>query len=556
LYRVNDELQVVEFPDQRGTQILDRAVHLGVVIRAGKEYDSVAEPGHPLHQVLVERQAVHPRHDHVTNDGGGSFGFQPVERLICRFRLYHGVPGALEHQPQHPPHRGVVIDDKNSGHAGIWAASVDGAARVEGQLCLMAMIGITYQTTSEDVASRSLQVTVDPDRLEATERRAVREYARKARLPGFRKGHAPEPMVRRRFEAEIRRFVLEEALRESWDAILKETDLKPTADPQIRNVSFENGKPLTFEMLIEVRPQITLSKTGGFALTRRIPAITDEMVGEQLQQLREQRGSWNPLTGVRAKPGNLVSVTVTTLEEGAEPVTGQPHDLVLGQGQAIPELEQRIMELLPGGTVDAEVRFPDDHPDESRRGKTRNVRIALHEVKEQLLPELDDALARELGDFDSLASLEAGVHKDLATEATRRADDELHGELLRQVGEANDVPAPPSMVHRLLHAYAESYRVEAAQFETFAKSFQPVAEAQVKRELILDAVATAQNLRATEADIDGRVATLAGSRGLDPAKLYTSLQQNKRLGELEHSITEEKVFAWLLQHSTVTEDAA
>ena len=418
------------------------------------------------------------------------------------------------------------------------------------------MTGITYQTTSEDVASRSMQVTVDPERLEATERRAVREYARKVRLPGFRKGHAPEPVVRRRFETEIRRFVLEEALRESWDAILKETDLKPVADPQIRNVTFESGKPLTFEMLIEVRPQITLTKTGGFALTRKVPTITDEMVRDQLQQLREQRGSWSPLADVRPKPGNLVSVTVTTLEEGVEPVPGQPHDLVLGQGQAIPELEERIMELAPGGAVDAEVRFPEDHADENRRGKTRKVRIALHEVKEQLLPDLDDALARELGDFDSLANLEARVRDDLAAEAKRRAEDELTGELLRNIGEANAVPAPTSMVHRLLHAYAESYRVEEAQFETFAKSFQPIAETQVKRELILDAVAAAQNLRATEGDIDQRVASLAASRGVEPAKLYASLQQNRRLGELEHSITEEKVFAWLLQQSTVTEAAA
>jgi trigger factor len=418
------------------------------------------------------------------------------------------------------------------------------------------MTGITYQTTSEDVASKSLQVTVDPDRLEATERRAVREYARSARLPGFRKGHAPEPVVRRRFEAEIRRFVLEESLRESWEAILKETALKPTADPQIRNVSFETGKPLTFEVQVEIRPEITLGKTGGFTLVRKVATVTDEMVRHQLQELREQRGTWTPLPGVRAKPGNLVSVTVTTIEDGVEPAAGQPHDLILGQGQAIPELEEQIMAIAPGETADAEVRFPEDHADESRRGKTRKVRIAVHEVKEQVLPDLDDALARELGDFDSLASLTARVREDLEADATRRSEDELHGDLLRQIGEANAVPAPPSMVHRLLHAYGESYRVEAAQFETFAKSFEPIAQAQVKRELILDAVATAQNLRATEGDIDDRVAKLAAARGVEAGKLYASLQQARRLGELEHTITEEKVFGWLLQQSTVTEGAA
>ena len=419
------------------------------------------------------------------------------------------------------------------------------------------MTGITYQTTSEDVASRSLQVTVDPDRLEATERRAVREYARSARLPGFRKGHAPEPVVRRRFEAEIRRFVLEESLRESWDAILKETALKPTAAPQIRNVSFEAGKPLTFEVQVDIRPEIKLEKTGGFSVVRKVPTVTDEMVRNQLQELREQRGTWTPLAaGVRAKPGNLVSVTVTNIEDGAEPAAGQPHDLILGQGQAIPELEEQIMAIAPGETADVEVRFPEDHADESRRGKTRKVRIAVHEVKEQVLPDLDDALARELGDFDSLASLTGRVREDLEADASRRSDDELNGELLRQIGEANAVPAPASMVHRLLHAYAESYRVEAAQFETFAKSFEPIAQAQVKRELILDAVATAQNLRATEGDIDDRVAKLAAARGVEAGKLYASLQQARRLGELEHTITEEKVFTWLLQQSTVTEGAA
>jgi trigger factor len=418
------------------------------------------------------------------------------------------------------------------------------------------MTGITYQTMSEDVASKSLQVTVDSDRLQATEQRAVKEYARRARLPGFRKGHAPEPVVRRKFEQEIRRYVLEESLRESWDAILKETELKPTSDPQIRNVSFESGKPLTFEMQIAVRPQITLETTGGFTVQRHVAPVTDEMVREQLQQVREQRGTWSPLANQRAKPGNLVSVTVTTLEDGVEPTIGQPHDLILGQGQAIPELEERIMSLEPGESVDADVRFPDDHTDESRRGTSRKVRITLHEVKEQVLPDLDDALARELGDFDSLAALEARVREDMVSEAARRADDEMRGELLKQVGEANNVPAPHSMVHRLLHAYAESYKVEPAQFETFAKSFEPVAEAQVKRELIMDAVATAQNLRATEQDIDERVAKLAAARGVDPGKLYTSLQQNRRLGELEHTITEEKVLEWLVQQSTVTEGAA
>src|SRR5690606_7678351 len=110
--------------------------------------------------------------------------------------------------------------------------------------------------------------------------RAVKQYAKSIRLPGFRKGHVPEKMIRSRFGAEIRQYVLEDALRESWQRALAEQELKPTADPQIRNVSFEEGNPLQFEMLVEVQPTITLEHTGGFTLTRTVEPVTDADVAE------------------------------------------------------------------------------------------------------------------------------------------------------------------------------------------------------------------------------------------------------------------------------------
>jgi trigger factor len=418
------------------------------------------------------------------------------------------------------------------------------------------MTEIAYETTAEDVASRALHVTVPMEKLEAAERKAVRQYARQARLPGFRKGHAPEAVVRRRFESEIRQWILEESLRESWQKILDESGLKPVADPQVRNVSFVEGQPLTFDLMIEVRPQITLGTVGGFTLERTVPQVTEAMVKEQLDHIREQRATWNPIDGVQPKPGHLVSVTVETLEAGKEPTGGKPHSLVLGQGSAIPELEERIMSLKPGETVEADVRFPEDHADESRRGTTRKVRITLHEVKEQFLPPLDDALAQEVGEFESVAALEAAVRADLAAEAVRTADQGVREQLIRKLAEANDVPAPPSLVHRLVHAYAEAYRIDQAQFETFAASFQTIAESQVRRELVLEAVTTAQNLQATESDLDARIAEMAAARGTEPGKLYASLEQAKRLGELERAITEEKTFTWLLGQSTVHEVAA
>lgn len=414
------------------------------------------------------------------------------------------------------------------------------------------MSDITVEKTGEDAASKSLRVTVGVERVRAAEAKALSYYAKRARLPGFRPGKAPEGVVRKRFGDAIRQSVLEEVIRESWETAKSSESLKPITDPSIRNLKFEDGSPIEFELLVEVRPELPLDRLGGFRLERRVAPVTDEAVDEQLQRLREQKAAWLPVEGDRPSPGQMVRVDVAPIEDG-EARPSQPYTLVLGEQQAIPELEERIMELLPGETRDAEVRFPDDHPDESRRGQTRQVRVTLHEVKRQELPPLDDAFAREAGDFETLDALRTAVRTDLEAEAAREADAQVRQQLIQQLVEANAVPAPESLVHRLLHAYAQMYQVPAEQLPGFEQQFHPIAEAQVRRDLLLDAIVERHNLRATEADLDTRVASIAEARGVSAGEVYATLQKSNRLPELERAITEEKVFEFLLPQSTVDE---
>ncbi|HZM25945.1 MAG TPA: hypothetical protein VFB89_01170, partial [Gemmatimonadales bacterium] len=229
------------------------------------------------------------------------------------------------------------------------------------------------------------------------------------------------------------------------------------------------------------------------------------------------------------------------------------YTLVIGERQAIPELEERIMTLLPGETMETEVRFPDDHPDASRRGQTRKVRVHLLELKRQELPALDDAFAREVGEFENLGALRAAVRQDLERDATREADANVRQALLAQLIEANRIPAPDSLVHRVLHGFAHMYKIPDDQMAGFEAQFRPIAVQQVQRDLVLEAAAEAHGLKATEADLDERIATMAAARNLPTGELYASLQKSNRLAELERAITEEKVFNHLLSQSTVEE---
>jgi len=409
---------------------------------------------------------------------------------------------------------------------------------------------ILVKKTKVEPGEASLEVTIPPDNVKAAEERATKFYQERARLPGFRQGKVPAAVVRKKFADGIREETLRELVQESWRVAQKQEELKPIADPHIHNLKWEDGAPVTFEFHVELKPELKLERLGKFKLTRKVAAVTAAQVDAQLNAMREQRAPWTPIAGEKPKPKDLVDVTIATRENGEEK-DPQPFQFVLGEGRAIPDVEERIMSLLPGESVEATVRFPDDFAEEAKRGQTRDVKISLREVKRQELPALDDAFAREMGDFESLNALRAAVTADLTKEAEREADARVRGELIEQIVQANNVVAPRPLVERVLGMYAQAYEVPQERWEQFAKEFHTIAESQVRRDLVMDHVVESQNLRATEADLDQKIQELAEKRGMKPAELYASLEKAKRLRDVARSITEEKVFTYLLSQSTV-----
>lgn len=412
------------------------------------------------------------------------------------------------------------------------------------------MPDIVVKKTRAEPGEALMEVTVLPASVQAAEERVTRAYQQRARLPGFRQGKVPAAVVRKKFAEDIRQETLRELVQESWRVAQKQEELKPIADPHIHNLKWEDGAPVTFEIHVELKPELKLERLSGFRLKRTVPAISTAQVDAQLLAMREQRAPWTPVAGEKPKPKDLVDVIIATRESGAvkDP---QPYQLVLGEGRAIPDVEERIMGLLPGESVDATVRFPDDFAEEAKRGQTRDIQVSLREVKRQQLAPLDDAFAREMGDFESLDALRAAVTADLVKEAEREADAKVRGELIEQIVQANNVTAPRPLVERVLAMYAQAYEVPEERWEQFAQEFQTVAESQVRRDLVLDHVVEAQQLRATEAELDQKIQELAARRGIPAEQLYASLEKAKRLRDVARSITEEKVFAYLLSQSTV-----
>lgn len=401
-----------------------------------------------------------------------------------------------------------------------------------------------------DGVERLLQVEVPADMVRQAEEKAVRRYASSARLPGFRPGKAPPAMIRQRFGAAIRQEAVESLIQEAYKQVVGDKEVKLAAQPHVHDVKFNEGEPLTFELHLEVHPDVQLPRTQGFRVTRTQRPVTDDVVQEQIDSMRDQRATWSPIDGKPAEH-DMVTVMLASADDAGVMPEGKEYRLVLGGGQAIPGIEELIMTLTPGETAERPVKWPDDFPDEAQRSKTKPVRVTLADAKRKSLPDLDDAFAREVGEFDSVDALRKAVRDDLEAEATREADADVRQKLVDEIIGANPFDVPPSWVNQMVSAYLEAYQVPEAERQSFAARFHPMAERQVRRDLIVDTLAEREKLVATEGDIDDRVTELATRRGVDVGQLYASLQKAGRLKEIERGITEEKVFKWLLDQNTV-----
>ena len=392
-------------------------------------------------------------------------------------------------------------------------------------------MNLTITPTEQTGISRRLQISVPPETVASYEDQAARKYASQVTLPGFRVGKAPPSIVRKKFAEAIRQEAIELVINEAFKEVVERQSLKLASQPHVHGLKSVPGQPLEFELHCELRPELALTKIDGLTVTRRVSPVTDDLFEEQIAKLREQKGDWTPVEDKPA-PGDMVTVMLSTAEADGTMPEGREFRLVLGGGQAIAGIEELIMEAGPGQTIERLVRWPDDFPDESQRGSTKNARVDVTDVKRKSLPALDDAFAREVGDFDTVEALRAAVRVDMAAHAKREADADVRGQLIEKIVEANGFEVPNSWVNQLIEGYMQMYGVPDAEKQRFAVEFRPMAEKQVRRDLIIDTLAERESLVASAADVDARIEEMAKARNVDPGQVYAQLQKAGRLQEI------------------------
>jgi trigger factor len=398
---------------------------------------------------------------------------------------------------------------------------------------------------------RRMSVTVPAALVQEEERKAARNLASRAKLKGFRKGRVPAKVIESRFSGALRQEALDKLIGDAYRQALATEQLRPISEGRIENVDYTPEQDLSFHVAFDVQPVIELGRLGGFAVERPSAEVTEEQVQQVLERIREQNGAWQPVEVGHPEDGDLVTVVLTKL--GDDDAEGRDYDFVLGQGDAIPDIEAAIRTLGPGGEADFDISFPQNAADPDRSGEPERVRIALTARRRLERPPLDDDLAKQVGDFETLAELTDRVRADLEKEAAAQAEGVVRGRLLDLLLDANPFEVPASMVERYVEGVlGEAEGVSEERLAEARTQIRPEAERAVKRLLVVDRIAETQTLGATEEEIDARIEEIASANETTPAKVYANMQKAGRLDALERDLTERKVFGFLMEQSEIT----
>ena len=404
---------------------------------------------------------------------------------------------------------------------------------------------------------RSMEVTVPADVVRKEEARAAEKLASRARLKGFRKGKVPRQVIESRFGGSLRQEALDNLVSEAYKKALALKELRPISEGEIENINYRPEEDLVFSIVFDIHPEIEISRLGGFAVERPVTEVTEDHIDKVLDRIREQNGAWKPIETGLPEDGNLVSVNIRRLDDDQSD-EGREYEFILGQGDALPDIEVAIKSLELNGKGEFDISFPDDFPDEDRRGDLERIELTVLGRKELELPELGDDLAKQAGEFETLDDLKSGVREDLQKEAGNQAEAVVRGRLLDLLIEANPFDVPVSMVDRYIDGVVgeESKNLEPDKLKDVQDSIRPEAEKAVKRILILDEIADTQSLTANDDEIDAQIAEIAEANNTTVEDVYTNLQKSGRLDMLKRELTEKKIFSFIENQSQITDGTA
>jgi len=411
--------------------------------------------------------------------------------------------------------------------------------------------------------TRELVLDIAAEEVSKAYANVVRNYRKYAKIPGFRAGKVPETVVKRRYATEIRKEVIDGLLPERFNKAVNDLGVRPVGQPQVTELTVEDGAPLHVKAVFEFIPAFSIE--GYQAVTVEKPPVeaTEEEFQHEIGQLRESRATIEPVEEDRAlTDGDWAEISYTGQLEGegeAEPVSGENTLVEIGGKDTVEAFTTALKGAKPGQELKAEVIYPADYGEAKLAGKTVAYEVEVKGIKKRTLPELDDDFAREIGNYDSFADLEARVREHMSSRKRRGVERETKDRLLAAMIERFPFPVPESLVQEQIDTRLErGLRALAAQgmdteqmrkldFARLRAAQRDGAANDVRANILLDRIAQEENIAVSDEELDSdlQLAALQSRESVDTLK--GRLTEDGGLARIREQMRREKTASVLYE---------
>jgi len=412
---------------------------------------------------------------------------------------------------------------------------------------------------------KNLKIEISSDVVDAEIVRVTKDYSRKARIPGFRPGKAPVRVILQRFKDQILHDVAHDLVPRAIDEALRERGVEPVDTPDVRDVSVDEGKALTFTASFDTVPPFSVGDVASLSIKRPSSRVDDEAVGEALERLRERAARFEPVEGRGLIDGDTATVDLTRTDPQGKTETHTDVAVELGSSANPPGFDAQLLGLEAGAAKSFDVHFPTDYAVAELAGTDVSYGVTVKAIKRRALPDLDDEFAKDLGDFSTLEALRARVREDLEHEARHAAERALRADLMKQLAGRVTFEVPESLVEREMDRRVEDFaarlidqgidpRKAGLDWRTLRDGQRSAAREAVASALALDELARQEQIDVQGSEVEQEIARYAERTGRTPAAVRATLEKEGGLSRIYTGLRREKSIDFIMSRATIASE--
>ncbi len=424
----------------------------------------------------------------------------------------------------------------------------------------------TTDAKTKDGVKREISIEIPADEVKRETETLVQKYQKMARLPGFRRGHVPATIIRQRFAEDLKSDVVEALVPRYFRKEADKLGMIPVSQPRVTDLHIHEGEPLRFKASFEVLPEIHVEGYKELRADKPEIAVSDQDVEDALNHLREQKATFTGIEGSTLNDGDFAEASMDGRPQNPEDKEAKPvhmDDVLIeiGGKNTVPEFTENLRGAGAGEERAFEVKYPEDAPDKRLAGKTFLYTVKIHAIKQKNLPELNDAFAKELGEFTSIEQVRKQIRENMEAEKRHTAEREAKDKLVSELVRRNEFEVPESLVERQIDIRLErGLRALAAQgmkVEDMKKMDLPRLRAgqrdqavqDVKSSLLLERIADEEKIHVSDEEVNRELEALARQTKQTPEAVRARLTEDGGLDRIRNRIRSEKTLDFLYHQS-------